>query len=81
MGEGGPVDGRRPGWKRFAAFSWSEFDACGGWNDLTGFFDTQEEAAFMVTEYEGPRAGSWWWHVVDLLTGEVVARKEGGREE
>lgn len=55
--------------KRFLLFTWGKYEPCGGWRDLTGSFDTREEAhARFMTGV----AYSDQMQIVDSATGEVV---------
>jgi hypothetical protein len=62
-------------WKeqRFRVFGSSETYPQGGWNDTLGCGATLDEAKEILIECL-PTGGLGWWHIVDMATGETVAR-------
>jgi len=59
--------------KRYWLFGGECYYAAGGWHDRHGTYDTIAEA---VTEGARLFAVYEWWHVVDSMTGEIVAGSE-----
>jgi hypothetical protein len=54
--------------KRFLVFEGLQYYPCGGWDDFTDHYDTEEEALLSVKckdVYE-------WYQIVDTQTMEVV---------
>jgi hypothetical protein len=51
----------------------------GGWLDLAGRFATADEAraraGFIRSGRHSLERDDFWWHVVDLDSGEIVARQ------
>lgn len=47
--------------KRYLLFAGDQYYPSGGWHDLSGEFDSIEEAEEYVFE-----RGYEWWHVVDM---------------
>lgn len=61
--------------KRYLVFAGENFYPDGGWDDIRGSFDTQEEAERFAHGITG-RPGGWdWGQVVDLMTGAIVSRR------
>lgn len=68
--------------KRYWLFGGECHYATGGIHDRQGMYDTIAEA---VAEGQRQQSSSWssllhdlheWWHVVDIMTGEIVAGSE-----
>jgi hypothetical protein len=61
--------------KRFLLFVGSRCYPSGGWNDFQGGYDTKDEVIAagiaLVEEYADPLI-EWWFHVIDMETGEQV---------
>lgn len=60
--------------KRFALFEYADFYPSGGWEDLTGTYDTAEEA-FGASTYSGMTQAHTNEQVIDLRTGEEIKRE------
>jgi hypothetical protein len=58
--------------KRFAVFSGEKYEPRGGWFDFRSSFDSLKDAEkYLLDEkYED------WYHIVDLVTGEVVGENK-----
>ena len=62
---------------RYLVFTYSGYDACGGWYDLQGGFDKRNDAVKAAKERcEAEEYTSPTWHVVDTTIPEVVNERE-----
>ena len=53
---------------RLALFQGHCYYPLGGWDDLTGFYETEELARAAIERRD------WtWWQIVDLDKGEIVS--------
>jgi len=59
--------------KRFLLFGGKFQFPAGGWRDLKGQFDTEEDASDASDDDELE-----WWHIVDLEAGEEIEEGENG---
>lgn len=48
----------------------------GGMYDAMARFGSLDDAIAHAKAWENPRRGREWWHVVDTVTGELVAESE-----
>jgi hypothetical protein len=68
----------------FLLFAGDNFYPAGGWDDFRGFFRTPEDALahlsagyfseWDIDHLEEDRQWHNWAHIVDLLTGRIVAK-------
>jgi hypothetical protein len=59
--------------KRYLLFGGKFSFPAGGWNDLKGQFDTEEEASAASQDDRLE-----WWHIVDLEQGDAIEEGENG---
>jgi len=60
---------------RYLLFASSTWDIGGGWDDFVGRYESEEEAE--TGAHQAAQVGNWydwWWHVVDLKTGQIVRK-------
>ena len=61
---------------RYWLFGGAQYYACGGMNDTIGRFGALSDAIAYAKAWEDPWSDRDWWHIVDTLTGELVAESE-----
>lgn len=61
--------------ERYALFVGDCFYPKGGWWDFRGSFTTQAAAQEAATEPEEDCVSGWWFNIVDLQTGDVLAQE------
>jgi hypothetical protein len=63
----------------YLLFAGDRYYPSGGWLDLAGRFATVDEAqtraGFIRSGRHQLEQDDFWWHVVDLNSGEIVARQ------
>lgn len=57
--------------KRYALFEGMLYYPAGGWDDLTGTYDSLEEAQANRDKYKTNHRNDWY-QIVDLQTGVIV---------
>ena len=61
---------------RYWLFGGAQDYACGGMNDTIGCFGALSDAIAHAKMWEDSQHDREWWHVVDILTGELVAESD-----
>lgn len=59
-----------PDFKRYLVFAWFAHEASGGWDDLQGWFDTQDETTQFIARLTAKKFD--FVQVVDALTGQSL---------
>jgi hypothetical protein len=58
--------------KRYLVFAGQEYYPSGGWDDFHDSFDDLEQARKAANEWVSD-SGFYWWQIVDLTVGTIVA--------
>ena len=61
---------------RYWLFGGAQHYACGGMHDTIGRFGALSDAIAYAKAWEDPWSDRDWWHIVDTLTGELVAESD-----
>ena len=61
---------------RYWLFGGAVHYASGGMYDAMARFGSLNDAIAHAKAWEDPRRGREWWHVVDTVTGELVAESD-----
>lgn len=61
---------------RYWLFGGAQHYASGGVHDVIGRFGVLSDAIAYAKAWEDPQGDCDWWHVVDILTGELVAESD-----
>ena len=61
---------------RYWLFGGAQHYASGGVHDTIGRFGSRDDAIAHAEAWEDHQRDREWWHVVDILTGEIVAESD-----
>jgi len=61
---------------RYWLFGGAQYYAAGGMHDIIGRFGALSDAIAYAKAWEDPQNDYDWWHIVDTLTGELVAESD-----